>query len=94
VYQFRDLIEINQKGEKLKEIFNCLGVQLPNFQSSGVKVKMCLLVETSPLLVGEPCDLLHPDSTGDLKICNKSNSGPRPLPTISFVEDTVLQRQD
>jgi len=45
----------------------------PKFR--GQKVKMCLLAETSPLLVGEPCDLLHPDSTGDLKICNSSNHG-------------------
>jgi hypothetical protein len=51
VYQFRDLIEINPKGAKLKEIFNCLGVQLPNFQSSGVKKKMSIAAETPPLLV-------------------------------------------
>jgi hypothetical protein len=49
-------------------------------------MKMCLLAETSPLLVEQSCDLLHPDSTGDLKICNRSNHGPRLLPMISFVE--------
>jgi len=50
-------------------------------------MKTCLLAETSPLLVEQPCDLLHPDSIEDLKICNRSNYGPRLVPTISFVED-------
>ena len=35
----------------------------------------------------QPSDNLHLDSTGDLKICNRSNRGPCLLPTISFVED-------
>jgi hypothetical protein len=81
VYQFRDLIEINPKGAKLKEIFNCLGVQLPNFQSSGVKKKMSiaaetlpllvesLAAETPPLLVEQPC-LSSPSRFNSLKICN------------------------
>jgi hypothetical protein len=56
---------------------------------------MSLSDETSSLLVEQPCGLLHPDSTGDLKICNKSDHGPCLLPTISFVDSiTVLQRQD
>jgi hypothetical protein len=50
-------------------------------------MKMCLLAETSSLLVEQSCDLLHPDLTGDLKICNRSNHEPRLLPMISFVED-------
>jgi len=58
-------------------------------------MKMSLSAETSSLLVEQPCGLLHPDSTGDLKICNKSDHGPRLLPMISFVDSiTVLQRQD
>ena len=58
-------------------------------------MKMSLSAETSSLLVEQPCGLLHPDSTGDLKICNKSDHGPRLLPMISFVDSiTVLLRQD
>ena len=58
-------------------------------------MKISLSAETSSLLVEQPCGLLHPDSTGDLKICNKSDHGPRLLPMISFVDSlTVLQRQD
>jgi len=44
-------LKLIQKGAKLKEIFNFLGVQLPNFQSSGIKKKMSIAAETLPLLV-------------------------------------------
>jgi hypothetical protein len=44
-------LKLIQKGAKLKEIFNCLGVQLLNFQSSGIKKKMSIAAETLPLLV-------------------------------------------
>jgi hypothetical protein len=70
VYQFRDLIEINPKGAKLKEIFNCLRVKLLNFQSSGVKMKESIAAETSPLLVEQPC-LSSPSRFNRLKICNE-----------------------
>jgi hypothetical protein len=83
VYQFRDLIEINPKGAKLKEIFNCLGVQLLNFQSSGVKKKMSIAAETLPLLVESLAAETPPVNLQRVR----SNRGPRLSPVISFVED-------
>jgi hypothetical protein len=101
VYQFRDLIEINSKRAKLTEIFNCLGVQLPNFQqfrdqnknvhllleTSSLLVKS-IAAETSPLRVEQSCSS-SPSRFNRLENLQRiqSNRGPRLSPTISFVED-------
>ena len=47
-------------------------------------MEVSIAAKTPPLLVEQPCDLLHPDSTGDLKICNKFNRG-----TESLAHDLV-----